>query len=194
MIYRFKIRFEDEEDFVSIVEVSTKHSFYHLHDIMQTAIGFNKKQEASIFTSNDNWKPLKEFNIPLNYNELINKGEKIPLISSHVFDPYQKFLYVADKANEWILEVELMRITDEEKNTSYPNIKRTEGFPPRQFVADPIIDDEPEAEVASDHFAMPSLDSIIPNLENEKEKAEPSELDNFPDLGDIDEIDFSEEL
>ncbi|MDB4347060.1 plasmid pRiA4b ORF-3 family protein [Bacteroidia bacterium] len=194
MIYRFKIRFEDEEDFVSIVEVNTKHSFFHLHDIMQTAIGFNKKQDASIFTSNDNWKPLKEFSIPSNYNELIEKGEKLPLISAHIFDPYQKFIYIADKENEWVLEVELMRIADDEQNVKYPNVKRTEGFPPRQFVAEPIIDDEPSADIVDELAAMPSFDSIVPNLDKDKTKTENSELDEFPDLGDIDEIDFSEEL
>ena len=186
MIYRFKIRFQDEEDFVSVIEVSTKHSFYHLHDIMQTAIGFNKKQDAAVYTTNDNWKPLKEFSIPSNYQELIKKGEKLPLISSHIFDPYQKFLYVADKENEWILEVELLKIADDEKGKSYPNIVRTEGFAPRQFIAQPILDEE---ESSSDKSTEPQAVPKAPSLKDEEEM----NLEDFPDLGDIDELDFSED-
>jgi len=205
MIYRFKIRFEDEEDFVSVVEVSTKHSFYHLHDIMQTAIGFNKKQEAAIFTANDNWKPIKEIPIPSNYFSILQENGKIPLISTHIFDPYQKFVYVADRENEWVLEVELMKIADDEAKVTYPNIKRTEGFPPRQFIADLIIDDESSADQPdTEPPAMPSFDKLSAALADDKpanESTEKSEsateepsLEDFPDLGDIDELDFSEEV
>lgn len=186
MIYRFKIRFEDEEGFLSVVEVSTKHSFYHLHDVMQTAIGFNKKQDAAIYTSNDNWKPIKEFNIPANYQELIKQGEKLPLISSHIFDPYQKFLYVADKENEWLLEVELLKIADDEKDKAYPNVVRTEGFAPRQFVAQPILDDE---ESNTDQSPEPNAVPTEPAHHDEIEM----NLEDFPDLGDIDELDLSED-
>ena len=192
MIYRFKIRFEDEEDFLSVVEVSTQHSFYHLHDIMQTAIGFNKKQEAAIFTTNDNWKPLKEISIPSDYTEAIHIGESLPLISKHIFDPYQKFLYLADKANEWVLEVELMRIDNDEPKVVYPRVKRTEGFAPSQFVAAPIIDD---ADVPKEDFGeLPPMPNMEPNKEEINLESNDLNLNEFPDLGDIDEIDFSEEV
>lgn len=199
MIYRFKVKFEEDDDFIAVIETSVKQSFYHMHDIIQEAIGFNKKQEASMYTSNDNWKPLKEFEIPTNYAELIADGSALPSISKFIIDPYQKFLYLADKENEWILEIELMKIDQSVDGQSYPRIVRTEGFPPKQFIAQPIPDDEmedaPEFEIPS----MPSLEDPIPKApssekKKDNESAEDFNLDDFPDLDEIDELDLSDEM
>jgi hypothetical protein len=193
MLYRFKVKFEDEDDFIAVIETSVKQSFYHLHDIIQEAIGFNKKQEAAIYTSNDNWKPLKEFNIPNNYQELIDKGEVIPSISKFIKDPYQRFLYVADKTNEWILEIELMKIDASNDKEAYPRIVRTEGFPPKQFVADPIADDDEESGL---ELPLPDQmpDLSTPNDSKSENTSGEFDLNSFPDLGDIDDLDFSDEL
>lgn len=197
MLYRFKVKFEDDDDFIAVIETSVKHSFYHLHDIIQEAIGFNKKEDAIIYTSNDNWKPLKEFAIPKNYEELISEGGIIPSISKFIIDPYQRFLYVADKRNEWILEVELMKIDSSNPKHSYPRIVRSEGFAPKQFIADPIADDDEESGLdMSAPSQLPDLDlSKNAPAGGDKENIESEfDLNAFPDLGDIDDLDFSDEV
>ncbi len=195
MIYRFKLKFEEDEDFTCLVDVDTKQSFYHLHDIAQEAIGFNKKEEASFFTSNDNWKPLKEIAIPQDYAAKIQAAEPLPGISKHIIDPYQKFIYLADKKHEWVLEVELVKITDAEKGKSYPSIFRKEGFAPRQFIVQPTGNDDvadtpelPEPQKADLGTEQPSA-----NKTGNADESSVS-LDDFPDLGDIEDLDFSDEL
>lgn len=192
MIYRFKIKFEEDDDFIGIVEVNVKQSVFHFHDIMQKALGFNKKQPAALYTSNDNWKPLKEIEIPADYLDIIEKESKLPSLSQYIIDPYQKFIYMADKENEWILEVELMRIAESNSKHTYPRIVRIEGVPPRQFIADPIIDDEDSSAGLDIDLSMPPQQSQS-SLENKADSIDLN-LEDFPDIGNIDEIDFSEEV
>lgn len=190
MIYRFKIKFDEEEDFNAVLEVEATHSFYHLHNIAQEAIGFDKKQTALFYTANDSWKALKEIPIESDFADVINKNGSMPLIGQYINQPFQKFIYVADKENEWVLECELVLLTEGVKGKKYPSIVRTEGYAPRQFIAEPILDDEEELLKEEEEPTAFDFESIIPKASSDNDDLS---LEDFPDLEDIDELDFSDE-
>ena len=47
MIYRFKVRFEEEEDFERWIDIKTTATFLQFHNAIQDTIKFNKKEDAS---------------------------------------------------------------------------------------------------------------------------------------------------
>ncbi len=191
MIYRFKIVFEDEEDFERWIDIKTNASFFTFHNAIQEAIGFNKKEDATFFATNDNWKKLKEIKIPAGD---INAG-KDP-IALHVNDPYQKFIYIADISKDWTLEVSLTKILDEEAGKTYPSVFKAIGKPPRQsglLISEEelALESEQNAAGEKDDFELPGLGDILEEREDEDDGD--VSLDDFPDLDGIDEMDFSNE-
>ncbi|MFN6048632.1 MAG: IS1096 element passenger TnpR family protein, partial [Bacteroidota bacterium] len=60
MVYRFKIWFEDMDDVVRWIEIKPSHTFMDFNNIIQEAIGFDNKELASFFVSDDRWRKISE--------------------------------------------------------------------------------------------------------------------------------------
>mgnify|MGYP001147842838 CR=1 FL=1 len=193
MIYRFKVRFEEEEDFERWIDIKTNATFLQFHNAIQDTLKFNKKEDASFYVSNDNWKKLKEIAIPAIMNE--SKTDNSPVIAAFINEPYQKFVYVADHNMEWTLEVELSKIMDETKGVKYPFIAKSFGHPPRQNGLQISDAELAEDMVKNDVGIAESDDLTSPNIGNlpRTETEDSINLDDFPDLDDIDGLDFSDE-
>ncbi len=197
MIYRFKISFEDEEDFERWIDVKTNATFYEFHNAIQDTLLFNKKEDAVFFVVNDNWKKLKEIPVPAD-----NPKDANCTIASAIMQPYQKFIYVADKTMEWTLEIELNKILDETLGVVYPHVFKSIGKPPRQsglLLSEEELAQEMEQIEAGSRakldLELPGLGDVLGDDDDDeaKEDSDDYNLDEFPDLGDIDEIDFSKE-
>jgi len=193
MIYRFKVRFEEEEDFERWIDIKTTATFLQFHNAIQDTIKFNKKEDASFYVSNDSWKRMKEITLPASANE--SKNDNSPVIAAYINEPYQKFIYVADHSMEWTMEVELSKIMDETKDVFYPFIAKSVGNPPRQNGLQ-ISEAELAEEMISNDIGIAESDDLSePNIGNlpRTESEDSINLDDFPDLDDIDGLDFSEE-
>lgn len=143
MIYRFRVMFEDKEDIFRDIEIKTTQTFTDFHQIIQMAIGFDNKHNASFFTSDAQWR--KETEIILNDDGAGKKLMGKTKIAACVDDPHQRFIYVYDPSVGWTLLVELFKIIADDPKAQYPLIVKTEGKAPKQYkknIPPPVVDDE----------------------------------------------------
>lgn len=151
MIYRFRVMFEDKEDIFRDIEIKTTQTFADFHQIIQMAIGFDNKHNASFFTSDAQWR--KETEIILNEDGAGKKLMSKTKIAACVEDPHQRFIYVYDPSAGWTLLVELLKIIPDDAKAKYPQVVKTSGKPPKQYkitTPPPVVDDE---EIHDDHTA-----------------------------------------
>ncbi|MBL7811179.1 MAG: hypothetical protein JNL57_03060 [Bacteroidetes bacterium] len=136
MVYRFKVWFEDMEDIVRWIDIKPSHTFLDFHNILQESIGFDKKELASFYLSDEKWRKLMEITLEdMGEAEkdadpkLLMKNAKL---RDFINDPHQRFVYVSDFLVMWTLYCELLSINDEAPKKEYPLVFRSEGKAPRQ--------------------------------------------------------------
>jgi hypothetical protein len=138
MIYRFKVWFDDIEDVLRLIDIKPSHTFLDFHNIIQEAIGFDKKELASFYISDDKWRKLMEISIEDmtsgedQDNQNISVLMKDSRMRDFINDPHQRFVYVTDYMANWTLFCELQAIADDQPKKEYPLVYRSEGKAPRQ--------------------------------------------------------------
>jgi hypothetical protein len=138
MIYRFKVWFEDLEDIVRWIDIKPSHNFLDFHNIIQEAIGFDKKEFSSFYISDDKWRKHMEISLEdmkmseENDTEIPSVLMKDSRLRDFINDPHQRFVYVTDFMANWTLFCELLSINDEQAKKDYPLLYKSEGKAPRQ--------------------------------------------------------------
>ncbi|MBC7383595.1 MAG: hypothetical protein H7296_11505 [Bacteroidia bacterium] len=134
-VYKFKVSFEDYEDINRIIEIKSTQTFLDFHKSILESIGFDDKQMASFYMSNDSWKKGQEITLidmsdnPENPVPVMAKAK----LSQYIIDPHQKIFYVYDFIECWSLLIELVSISvSENPKTKYPAILKSTGLPPKQ--------------------------------------------------------------
>src|SRR5689334_2781680 len=136
-LYRFSVTFEDYDDVSRVIDIKSNQTFEDLHKAIHQSTKYNPEFSSSFYISNDQWIKGEEVTYLPNQRR-IDRGvalmEKVKL-SSRIDDPHQKFYYTFNFDRPFDFHVELMKIIlDENPNTTYPNIVRSAGDAPRQFV------------------------------------------------------------
>jgi hypothetical protein len=138
MVYRFKIWFEHQDDIIRWIDVKPSTTFFDFHNAIQDAIGFDKKELASFYVSDNKWKRLFEIMLE-DMSESGQSDDDLPVIlmknaklREYVNDPHQRFIYVTDYLANWTLFCELISIADTNDKLTYPNLFKSEGKAPRQ--------------------------------------------------------------
>ncbi len=157
MIYRFKVWFEEDEDIVRWIDVQASNTFLDFHNCILDSIGFDKKEPASFYMSDDHWKKRLEVTLVDMGLEESDQAEPKPLMKDarmrdYVNDPHQRFVYVYDFIQMWTLFCELTQILEDEKGKSYPSVFRSLGKAPRQHEGASrfkIVDDAEFEELAA---------------------------------------------
>ncbi len=139
-IYKFKITFEDYEDIYRVIEIKSTQTFLDLHKAILDAIGFDQKQLASFYMSDDSWKKGQEITLEdMSDYEDDNLENLIPTMANsrladYINDPHQKILYVYDFLDVWAFNIELTGIDAKEKaGQKYPYCSKTIGVAPKQY-------------------------------------------------------------
>jgi hypothetical protein len=134
-IYKFKVTFEDNEDIYRVIEIKSNQTFLDFHKIILQSIGFDGKQLASFYMSNDTWKKGEEITL-----EDMTEDEDNPIktmekckLSQFIEDPHQKILYVYDFLECWTFYIELIGISKEVPGKTYPEITKSVGLAPKQY-------------------------------------------------------------
>ena len=138
-VYKFKVTFEDYEDIYRVIEIKSSQTFLEFHKAILDSIGFDQKQMASFYMSNDSWK--KEQEITLEDMSDYNDENTVPIptmkdsrMSMFVNDPHQKIIYVYDFIEMWTMHIELTGIDINEKaGTKYPVCTKQGGLAPKQY-------------------------------------------------------------
>jgi hypothetical protein len=137
-IYRFKVAFEEFDDTYRIIEIKSTQTFLDFHKAILDSIGFDQKQMASFYLSNDSWKKFQEITLE-DMSEKEEDDKKIPVmktckLADFIADPHQKFVYIYDFIELWTLHVELVGIEIKEKaEAKYPVCSKTVGLAPKQY-------------------------------------------------------------
>jgi hypothetical protein len=138
-LYKFKLTFEEYEDIFRVIEIKSTQTFFEFHKAILDSVGFDQKQMASFYMSNDTWK--KEQEITLEDMSDDNDENSIPIptmkdsrLSMFVNDPHQKIVYVYDFLEMWTMHLELVGIEMKEKaGVKYPLCSKSVGLAPKQY-------------------------------------------------------------
>jgi hypothetical protein len=128
MIYRFKVWFEEEEDINRVIDILPACTFLEFHNIILDSIGFNKEMPSSFYCSDDNWRKGREISLK-DQGKLQMSNAKL---KDFVDDPHQKYVYITDFNEQWILHIELQSIQNDVKGISYPLLFKSTGKAPKQ--------------------------------------------------------------
>ena len=193
MVYRFKVWFDDMDDIVRWIEIRPSHTFMDFHNIIQEAIGFDNKEAASFFVSDDRWRKISEIkkekpahaegDLTGNLDASLMADVKI---RTCVNDPHQHFIYIFDYNVQWTLMCELISIEASSDKHDYPRVYRTEGKPPRQHNDSKfkMLDDNEFDALAEKILAAKGVKSLLVEHEEELLAADDDEDDLDVDLDD----------
>lgn len=137
-VYKFKITFEDYEDIFRVIEIKSTQTFLDLHKAILDSIGFDQKQMASFYMSNDSWKRFQEITLE-DMSDGDEPEKKLPIMSKsklcdYIIDPHQKMIYIYDFIELWTILIELTGIEIKEKaGQKYPVCSKTSGLSPKQY-------------------------------------------------------------
>ena len=192
MIYRFKIWFEEMEDIIRWIDIKPSHSFLDFHNAIQDAIGFDKKELASFYISDDKWKKHMEISV-----EDMNMGHdggdsedpvilmKDSRLRDWINDPHQRFIYVTDYLANWTLFCELQMIADEQPKKEYPLLYKSEGKAPRQREDSrfKLLDDNEFDALAAKILAAKGAKNLMEGAEEELVEDEGDEEEDSDEFG-----------
>lgn len=155
-IYRFKLSFEDQDDFAREVEIRADQTFFEFYHTLKENLALNESLGSSFFLCDHRFRKKKEIAQPhLRTHSNDTQEEVNPklfmdqcVLSDYVDDPHQKFLFIYDLSKDWSFFIELAKIATAQKNGQYPRIISSKGGIPREIsnqkIPDPGIQDYEE--------------------------------------------------
>jgi hypothetical protein len=138
-LYKFKLTFEEYEDISRVIEIKSSQTFFEFHKAILDSVGFDQKQMASFYMSNDTWKKEQEITLEDMSDDKDENSIPIPTmkdsrLSMFVNDPHQKIVYVYDFIEMWTMHLELVAIEMKEKaGIKYPLCSKSVGLAPKQY-------------------------------------------------------------
>ncbi len=165
LIYKFKIRFEEQEDFLREIELRADQTFEDFHQAILGNLGLDPGMLASFFICDHRYRKLKEIQLvetgPDDHpgeeatdtdnpedqdkrdgkDNVESEGGSLlmheSLLKDHIDDPHQRMLFMYDNLNQWTFYIELVKIQRASDAESYPRISKSKGAVPRELVATP---------------------------------------------------------
>jgi len=180
--YRFRLLYDDQEDFLRDIEIKPGQTFKEFHEIIMKSAGLEGQELASFFVCDRRWNKQQEITLinmldateaPKMEDEDEDSPANVPIpvsvmedikIRDVIDDPHQRFLYEYDFLNPRIFFIELMRILDADEKKTYPLCVKQEG--------------------ALAAMAVPNYESF---LDDPDEEAMLSELNDLIKEGDMEE-------
>jgi hypothetical protein len=193
IVFRFKITFEDTLDVERIIDVSGTNTFNDFHLAIQDAIGFDRIKQASFYKANDLWRGGEEFSTEPKGHA---KAATDAILSKHIDDPYQRFLYNYDpEEGDWHLRAEVMRLIRGEEGKEYPFLVKSVGVSPKQYIKlSDVITDPSEKLFKEADGIIKDLGTLLTLDEDDEDEDEDEEDDKGGDDFNLygEEVDESE--
>jgi hypothetical protein len=143
--YRFRLLFEEQEEFLRDIEIKPGQTFKDFHDIIVQTVELEGNELASFFICDPQWNKLREIT-------LIDMGVKDPVtdfdddddrkpvvvpipvmimedvkIREVIDDPHQRILFEYNFLSPRTFFIELVRIVDADPKKDYPVCVKKEG-------------------------------------------------------------------
>jgi len=148
--YKFKVIFDEVEDFERNIEILASDNFESFHQILYDSIGltghelaafsicdtkWNRKQEITLIDMQDdreseapNYEEEQEFSTSSNIPKHIMKDA---ILKDYITDPHQYIIYEYDFINSKVFYIELLKILSAKENTVYPRCTFSKGILPK---------------------------------------------------------------
>lgn len=187
LIYKFKISFEDYDDFSRELQIRADQTFEDFHQAILGNLGLDPGMMASFFICDHRFRKKSEIQLvetpsgdikkadeptegPENLNKalLLRESELKDLID----DPHQRLIFLYDYKNRWTFYIELVKILPEDISKNYPLFSKATGAVPNELVPLPT-----------------NIAEILPDDDQEFEEEEEALPD---DLSDFDQVDDDE--
>jgi|AntAceMinimDraft_17_1070374.scaffolds.fasta_scaffold02220_7 hypothetical protein len=135
-IYKFRIYYEQINNFYRDIEIGSEQTFKELHKAIQKVVNFNSKEIASFNIYDNKWNKTSEITlIDMSYKKGIKKKNKNLYIMSQAkignfinSNSYkQRIIYIYDFINLWTFYIKLLEIVSPEPNAIYPRCVTSKG-------------------------------------------------------------------
>ena len=140
--YKFRLFFDEVEDFVRDFELLSEHSFLDFHNlIVQSINGLDGKELASFYICDNQWNKIKEITLidmgdkdeEEGNNRLLPKVAMEEAILSDLIDePHQRLMYEYDFLNLKTFFIELLKFSELDSNVTYPRCTSFIGELPKE--------------------------------------------------------------
>ena len=162
--YKFRLFFDDVEDFIRDYEILAEQTFKDLHDaIIQSIAGLDGQELASFYICDGRWEKQKEITlIDMNMDENsdiwpenADNEEYTPkaimseaVLSDFIDDPRQRLIYEYNFLNINTFYLELLKTFESEKKVKYPRCVHSVGEMSKP--SSTILDDDLDADLDED--------------------------------------------
>jgi hypothetical protein len=127
MILRIRTILDVEEDVLRDIEIDEKFLLKDLHDLIIKSYGFEGKEMASFYKTNESWEQGDEMSL---FDLGIGKDYSNDSLNTIFNSENNRLIYVYDFLELWTFFIEVMEISEINKNTSYPNLVFSKGKVP----------------------------------------------------------------
>ncbi|MFH1118680.1 MAG: hypothetical protein V1775_02570 [Bacteroidota bacterium] len=190
-VYRFRLLFEDQEDFLRDFDILSSQTFFDFHNAIKQSVELPGNELASFFVCDRNWRKKKEITlINMQNGEPVEdddddddrrgpKRDRMPIsemdkvrIKDVIDDPHQRLLFEYDFLNPRTFYIELTRILEAGNKDQYPMCVKSEG---KLIVLAPILPILETIDAEEDEIALMSeFDDILDNDEEEDIPSDPT--------------------
>ncbi len=137
--YKFRVYFDEVEDFVRDIEILANDTFESLHNILYKSIGLEGNELASFSLCDSKWNKQNEITlIDMKDDEVEDMPEyeeedgyttkthlpkfimKDSILNKMISDPHQHIMYEYDFLNPKVFYLELMKVAKAQDNVEYP--------------------------------------------------------------------------
>lgn len=196
-VYRFRLLFEEQDDFLRDYDILASQTFRDFHNLVVETVELKGNELASFFICDRNWRKKKEITLidmqPHDDSSGMEDDDdddrkprvvKLPTMEMEkvkvkdvIDDPHQRLLYEYDFLNPKTFYIELMKIIDADPKVKYPLCSKSVGkLMPSAVVTLPFIaEDASEIPLPGEFDEITQTDDdnddilIDPNAEMDKE-------------------------
>jgi hypothetical protein len=137
--YKFRVNFDEVEDFVRDIEILSSDNFENFHKILYTSIGLKGNELASFSLCDVKWNKQKEITLidmgddsvaalpEYDENDGFTTKSNLPkfvmkdsVLKDFISDPHQHIIYEYDFLNPKIFYIELLKILPVKEDVTYP--------------------------------------------------------------------------
>lgn len=142
--YRFRLLFEEQDDFLRDIEIKPGQTFKDFHDIIVQSTELEGNELASFFICDPRWNKQREITLidmgvkipDVDFDDDERKPVIVPLpvmimedvkIREVIDDPHQRILFEYNFLNPRTFFIELLKIVDADPKKVYPVCVKKEG-------------------------------------------------------------------